>query len=427
MSFERGVGVVLLAAMGGLLPPPASHAQGPRHGDGLFQGEGGAGTPPPSLEEVVRAAYARHPGLGVMEARRQQATALDRYARSLIAGAPSALGRVNTDAVGSQNGSREYEAGVELPLWRFGQRGAQKRVADAVGEGLQRGRAALMFRVAGEVREQIWELALLRNDERLAKSEWDTAKALEEDVARRVAAGELAKTDLMLAQEETLQKQSAYIQAAEEAKHALENYRAYTGLDRLPRQRGETRSRRSAVAPDHPLLADAHAQVMEAQARLVAVQEGAGGNPRVFLGAKRERASAEEDFDNSIGVILTLPFSTEVYVAPEAAAAARTLAEAQSARDAMMRELEIQRGAAAHQIEATERRLRLAEDAVRIADENLRLARVAFSLGETDLIRLQRVQSQAFAAQRSAQQLKILRQRAIARYNQAVGVLPWDS
>ena len=76
------------------------------------------------------------------------------------------------------------------------------------------------------------------------------------------------------------------------------------------------------------------------------------------------------------------------------------------------------------QVEATEAALQIAEEQNRLAQENLRLARVAFSVGETDLVGLLRVQTLAFAAQRSAQELRILRQRGIARYNQAVGVLP---
>jgi outer membrane protein TolC len=59
-----------------------------------------------------------------------------------------------------------------------------------------------------------------------------------------------------------------------------------------------------------------------------------------------------------------------------------------------------------------------------IVQENLRLARVAFDVGETDLVGLLRVQRLAFAALRRVKELRIMRQRAIARFNQAAGRLP---
>jgi hypothetical protein len=45
-------------------------------------------------------------------------------------------------------------------------------------------------------------------------------------------------------------------------------------------------------------------------------------------------------------------------------------------------------------------------------------------MGEADLVSLQRVQALAFAAERTALQQNLAVQRAISRYNQAVGVLP---
>jgi len=54
----------------------------------------------------------------------------------------------------------------------------------------------------------------------------------------------------------------------------------------------------------------------------------------------------------------------------------------------------------------------------------MRLAQKAFDLGETDLVHLMRVQALAYEAERALASRKIQLQWDIARYNQAVGVLP---
>jgi hypothetical protein len=58
---------------------------------------------------------------------------------------------------------------------------------------------ALALTVVCKVRDAVWEVAFLRNEAQLARKEWETARALRRDVKKRVAAGELAQTDLVLA------------------------------------------------------------------------------------------------------------------------------------------------------------------------------------------------------------------------------------
>jgi cobalt-zinc-cadmium efflux system outer membrane protein len=123
-------------------------------------------------------------------------------------------------------------------------------------------------------------------------------------------------------------------------------------------------------------------------------------------------------------VAVRIPFDIGPATKPEVAAAGRTLAEADASRLRLQRQLEAELRTAGRELGAIERRLVPVREQRRIAADNLRLARRAFQLGESDLVSLQRVQASAFAAERAEEQLKILRQRAIAKYNQAAGVLP---
>ncbi|MGA7982939.1 MAG: TolC family protein [Chromatiaceae bacterium] len=378
----------------------------------------------PTLHEAVQRALEREPDQKVLSARGTEVSAFEQRARGLLAGAPAVYGLYRSDAVGSDQGLQEMEADLLLPLWRFGQRGAEQQAAERRRVGLARSRDALALTVAGKVRDAVWEVAFLRNEAQLARKDWETARALQRDVKKRVAAGELAQTDLMLAREETLRKEAAHVKAAAEAEHAMVRYQVLTGLHQLPGNPGETQSSEQAIAPSHPLLAEAEASVATARAGLTVASRSAGGSPELMIGGKRERGSSSDSYDNSLQVAVRIPFNIGPAAKPEIAAAGRTLAEADASRLRLQRQLDTELRTADRELETINQRLVLAREQNRIAAENLRLARRSFELGESDLVSLLRVQTLAFAAERAEQQLKILRRRAIAKYNQAAGVLP---
>lgn len=386
--------------------------------------DAGMDTPAPTLSDVLEAAYARSAQLQVMQARREHVNALRRQAESLIADHPSVLTRHQTDRPGSDQGLREYEIGVAVPLWRIGQRDAGQVLADRSGTALGKSEAALRLVVAGQVRDAMWHVALMQSNLALARQESETARALERDVEHRVRLGELARTDLLLARDETLRRESSLLQAHAALAQSRDQYTSITGLDRLPRLRGETRSALSGIVGEHPLLAEADAGFDEARARLATVREASGGNPGLLLAGKRQRGGVSQEYVNSLDIVFTLPIGTAAHSGPRITEAARAAAEAQAARDVLRRHLRLKLQEAVRELESAEAALRIAGEQDLLARENLRLARVAFSVGETDLVGLLRVQSLAFSAQRSMQELRITRQRGIARYNQALGVLP---
>lgn len=378
----------------------------------------------PTLHQAVQRALERDPDQEVLTARGTEVNAFEERARGLLAGAPAVYGLYRSDTLGSDQGLREMEADILLPLWKFGQRAAEQDAAERRRAGLARSRSALALTVAGKVRDAVWEVAFLRNEAQLARKEWETARALERDVKKRVAAGELAQTDLMLARDETLRKEAAHVQAAAEAERAMARYEVLTGLYRLPRDAAESKSPAQSIARGHPSLAEAEASVATARAGLRVAGRSAGGNPELLLGVKRERANSAESYDNSVQVAVRIPFNIGPAAKPEVAAAGRALAEADASRVRLRRQLDSELRTTGRELKTIEQRLVLAREQNRIAAENLRLARRSFELGESDLVSLLRVQALAFTAKRAEQQLKILRERTVAKYNQAAGVLP---
>jgi cobalt-zinc-cadmium efflux system outer membrane protein len=393
-------------------------------GQGRIAGIQDWGGPPPTLVEAVDAAFVRHPEQQVLAARGVEVNALHARASSLIAGNPSVGGLYKTDELGTREGFLEWEAGVYLPLWKPGQLNAAKSLVENATRALEHRRRALRLSVAGEVRERMWEAALMRNNLELALKEWDTAQALERDVKRRVELGELARTDFLLARDTTLNKHAAYLEAQVENENANQRYQSYTGLQRLPRRRGEARTKLNSITAEHPRLAEAAALIGEAQAILATKRRTSGGAPELFLGSNGERDQSGSDFSTRLVVSLTFPIGTKTHTGAAISAAKRNLADAQAAYDRLNRELTLALVQAANSLETLQSELALADARNRLARENLRLANVAFSAGETDLVGLLRIQGLAFTAERRHKELRIMRQRAIARYNQAAGLLP---
>jgi cobalt-zinc-cadmium efflux system outer membrane protein len=378
----------------------------------------------PTLAEVVQETYERYPQRQVFDSRSNEVDALTRQANSPIAGNPALLLLHRSDRLGTQTGLREWEAGVEVPLWRYGQRSAKRSVAETTGTTVASGRDALMLDVAGQVRESVWDVYMSQNSLAQAQREWETAQALQRDVEKRVQLGELAKTDLMLARDETLRKQNLYLAAEAEVAHAMQRYQVLTGFTRVPANQAEEQSKVQSVTNEHPLLAERLAQVRQTQAGVKLARRERADNPQLLVGARRERDITGSDPVDSVGVSLRLPFALESQSAPRIAAAQVKLSESQSQLESERRSLNTALHEAEHHLEVTRKQLALATEQKQLARENLRLAKRAFSLGESDLVSLLRIQSLAFSAERNEQQLNITLKRAIGRYNQAVGVLP---
>lgn len=377
-----------------------------------------------TLANVVEKAFERSPQQQVLQAGNQAVEARTIVAGSTLPGAPAVSVRHQNDLVGSGRNLREWEATLELPIWMPGQRAARETVAAEARSGLEASRSGLKLGVAGQVREAVWDRAMNANSVELAEQRLKTAEALQRDVELRWKAGELAKTDVMLAQNEVLQARTALLHAQAELKHAEHRYWMLTGLKDFPGNAEEPLAGRSAVEDGHPLLAEVSARVALAQGERDLVRVEKRENPQVLLNARHERGAFDNEFNSSIGLAIRVPLDAQVRSAPMLAGAEMGLAQAMSVRDQQMLALQTALHEAAHNLEVTREELKVVEEQNRLAQENLRLARKAFELGESDLVALLRVQAMAQDAERALRSRQAQLQWNIARYNQAVGVLP---
>ena len=362
-----------------------------------------------------------------VDALRSEQTAVGRQAAGPLAGDPALRAKTLSDALTGDDGAYELEAMVDLPLWMPGQRAARRSIAETLGTQAGVLSRYLRWEAAGRVREAAWAAALAQGRLRQAGAALQSARALERDIGKRSGAGELARVDLLVAQQETLAREVDLQAAQNEYDRAIHAYVHLTGLPTLPDPLAEIAAPvedEQVLPADHPLLANSAGAVAQARAERDRVQSGRRGNPILSLGAKQARAARGQESDTAIQLEVSIPFGLASQNAPALAGAERAYTE-RVAEQSLIR-LEAEHAlhearlgvlGAADALAVAERRQALTQDA-------LKLVRRAFDLGESDLTALLQAQERARQSSLDLELRRLEQGRAAARLNQALGVVP---
>jgi cobalt-zinc-cadmium efflux system outer membrane protein len=377
-----------------------------------------------TLHDVVEKTYQRNPRIEAMQARLKHVKAQNNSTQSLWASDPAFNVSHYNDVLTDSDGLREFEVGMQLPLWLPGQRAARQKTIEQERSIVNASEPALKLEIAGIIRELLWNIALTKNRMTVAEQEWDIVKKLEQDVNKRVELGDLAQSDMILAQQESLSKEAAYRIAEQEFRHAQHRYDMITGLQTLPANYEEVVTDDLSISFEHPALKESQQQVNHSVAQRDQVILEKSGNPTLFVGTRHEQGPTDNGYDNAIGLSLSMPFGLTAYTEPKVTAAEVELSEYRSQMELLHRDLNIAVQDADRELSATIDQYDFARRQNELSKRNLALSRKAFSLGETGLIELIRIQAQAFAAERNMHQKYLEVGLHKARLNQAKGIIP---
>jgi outer membrane protein TolC len=320
-------------------------------------------------------------------------------------------------------GKNEWEPSVALPLWLPGQRAAQRRIIAGDRSAFAARAIATRLQVAGEVRESLWAAHRARSAVALAQARQTTAEALEADVARRAKAGELARTDLLLAQAELLSARSAVAAAQAEARAALSVYETLVGERELAADVPEP-GPEAAELEANPAVQASLRSIEAARSRLDYAQSIRRDNPTLVIVPRFDRDTYDSGYRNTVRVGIAIPLDTEIRNAPRIAAASAELSEAQVAAVAVRKQIqnEVLRALAA--VDAARAQATIAASQREVARENLELIERAFRAGERSVVDVLRVRAIAREAAIAAEASRLDLGLATARLNQAFGVMP---
>lgn len=378
------------------------------------------------LKQGFEAAWARQPEQRAAALRRDAAAAGEAAARRWSPEPPSLDLMAKSDRTTDNTGAREYEATVAVPLWLPRERSRSLAAASAESEAFETRLLAAKWRLAAEVRTAHWAYQRARLDGSLAHQRLENARRLAADVARRVRAGDLARSDAHQADGAVASAESAAAEAAVALSRAAQAWTSLTGKAALARDDVVPEPVPPAAAPvaAHPVVREltARADLARRQAELAGAQTRA--NPELRLGVSRERAEAGERYAQALVVGVRIPLGTHSRSDAKIATAAAEQVEAETQLSLEQERIETEVQAARDRVAALQGAVDAAERRSRLAGESRGFFEKSFRLGESDLPTRLRVELEATDAQRQATRSRIDLAEAISQLRQSLGQLP---
>jgi outer membrane protein, heavy metal efflux system len=379
-----------------------------------------------AIKQGFEAAWTRQPEQRAAALRRDASAATARAAQRWFAEPPSLELSAKTDRVTRNQGGREYEAVVVVPLWLPGER-SRSQASAAAESGVREARlAAARWRLGGEVREAYWAYQRARVDRELAEQRRANAELIARDVARRVKAGDLARSDGHQAEASVAAADSAIAEAAVALSQVAQRWVALTGKampgsdDVAP----EAAPQRAPESLSHPVVREMNAvvEVARRQRELASAQTAA--NPEVMVGAARERGDFGERYSQAVIVGVRVPLGTHGSSQAKQAAASADQLEAETQLALMLERVHSEVAAAVEHVKALKASSEASERRALLARESRSFFDKSFRLGETDLPTRLRIELEAFEADRQAARSRIELAAAISTWRQAAGLLP---
>ena len=384
----------------------------------------------PSLRQALDAAWQFSSQSRSEANRRGELAAKEKAASSWISGEPVAGIAHRTDLLTRNEGFREYEAEIEVPLWNRGVRAAAQADVSAQRLGFEGQFALARLKLAGELRAIVASTATAQVERDLNQRKLQDANALAQDVSRRVRAGENARVDALQAQVAVQQAQTALALADGQLNRLQTQWRGLTGLPTASPLE-ETLSNLASndalpapAPPDHPALRQAQAHVRAAQAKAALADADRRDPMTVGVGVSRERAAFNSASETKLRIALRIPLGGDNRNAPRHAAARAELDAAQAEADAVARQVPADIAAATAELRAARTAQTAASERNRLSTEVQTLITKSWRLGESDLPARLRADNEQFEARLSLARATVEVQRAIANLNQALGYLP---
>ncbi|CAD5372712.1 conserved exported hypothetical protein [Rubrivivax sp. A210] len=376
------------------------------------------------LKQALDAAWTRQPEARALPARQDAARAAQRAAVAWTPEPVSLELSAKTDQLLSNQGRREVEVGIALPLWLPGERTRAGDLAGAELAATDSRALAARLRLAAVLRGSWWAWQRARAEAEAAGAQLEAARRIGADVARRVQAGDLARADQHQAEGAIAAAEAAEAGAQAARVAAALQFQALTG--QAPA--GPPQAEAAATAP--PAL-EGHAALQELRDRLAVAERTAAlaatqsrASPELTLAATRDRGGYGERAGQTVTLGLRLPFGSGPRHEGRLALARAEVLELQAQLAQQQASLQAEAEAAEALVAATQRQSAAAQRRAQLAQETRGFFDKSFRLGQTDLPLRLRIEAEAGEAERQAARARIEWAAAVSAQRQALGLLP---
>ena len=380
-----------------------------------------------SLKNVFDTAWQRQPEAHALQLRRDAAQAQAKAALMLSPEPPSLDISQRSDQMTGNNGSRETEVGIAIPIWLPGQRTASTDLAQAEISLVERKLLASQLRLAASVRDAWWGWLRARVDAELASEQLANSQRLAADVAKRTSAGDLAKSDRHQAEGALAAAQAHAAQAQAASAAALAQVMSLTGRTAqadLTVNAAAEATPSSVISVGHPLLAELEDRITMAErtAQLISTQKRS--NPELTVATTRGRGAFGDRYGQTVLIGIRVPFGSGPRNDARIATAQAEAIEVQSKLILERDQIQADQRGAASRLEAVKTQLVAAQRRAMLANESRGFFDKSFRLGETDLPTRLRIEAEASEAARQAARSRIDLASAISALRQSLGLLP---
>lgn len=378
------------------------------------------------VQTVMQHALQASPERLLTDSASDQASAYRALGQRWIVGSPSLEANIINDSLMSNVGQREMEAGVQVQLWRPGERSDARQRGSAYNSRSQAWQAWYQLMTAGRVRESLAELEradLAMSNAIVAQQH---ASRLLEITRQLQQAGSAAEMDVLQAESLLLAADKQVLAADAMVVDAEREYQILTGgLTARPAQAlHEQQSTDEEISSNHPLVQLLQANLQISDAAILDAERQAKGSPSVQLGVRRERGDFAQPYVESVGISVSIPLSSRRVVNASTSDARASRTEAEVALINQMRSLTQQLHEVEHELHTLEQSLPLSEREHALAQRQLQMAETAYRNGEVDMTHVVRIMQQAREAENTFRELQLQQQHLISSYNQIIGVLP---
>ena len=375
--------------------------------------------------DLLPLAMANSPRYRELSARDAEASVHQAVGDSWIAGNPSLTLDYLDDRSLSNLGQTELTWGVELPLWRLGEKRQMAALGQRYSDQSSAWKSALELDIAGQLRIALADLHEADTMIVLERQATEDANALLEIVERLFDAGEVAQLEVMQARSLLLSQQRNELEADATRVAAERQYNVLTGIEVAPATpHTEIRMEEETIPTSHPVLRLLQADIDLQAANVQKAKATAKGNPSLTLGSRRQKDGPGAGYSDALALSLKIPLGGSTFVNASAANAERAKVEAEVMYYTTLRDLSANLHEAEQQLFTLETSLPMMQEEADLARQQWDMARTAFELGEINMSQVVIAMQLARNSAKDFETLALRQQRLILQYNQIIGVLP---
>ena len=337
---------------------------------------------------------------------------------SWISGDVDLIVHHENDTLTDDEDYKNWQVGVEFPLWLPSQKQAYKQMAASYGQELSAQQNYLRWLASSSLRKLVWNYQTAKIELEAARSALQKSQSLQHKVQQKVNAGESPKIDLLLADKAVLKQQNQLVQKQSVFTIAQNQFQKWT-QSRIPPQKIQERTLPPVPLEQHPKIVRLIATLQITQAELQKIKSLKKEGPRLFLGAQSNKDRNTEN--NSLMFEVSIPLGMNPAYSPKLAAEKRKVYEQQALLDKAKIQLEQQIFQAQQTLASAKQSILFSKQQYDLSQKALKMSETAYQLGETNIQNLLLVQQQMAEDKLNYNLVQARSGQAVANLNQISG------